>query len=867
MKRYLYPLLAAVLFAACQKTSEEIPQDEIAVVDESEYIQGVAEVCFSDEMIQLIEDDLSAGAVITKAAGLNAAVANLGITSMERLFPYAGEYEGRTRREGLHKWYKVTFDAEKLATKAAGEISSVPGLEIAEPVRKVHDMAIFNDPGLSNQWHYINDGTLSDMHKKGADVNVLPVWQNYSVGSSNVVVAVVDGGIDQQHEDLKPNLIGGYNFVNNNSYISAHSHGTHVAGTIAAVNNNGKGVAGIAGGDAKKGIAGVKLLSCQIFQHEDGDEDGSGSGAAALKWAADNGANIANNSWGYKFKTQAEAAKFTIPASLRQAIDYFIKYAGCDDNGNQKSGSPMKGGVVFFAAGNDSFNTDPICLYEPVVAVGSMAPDYTRAYYSNYGDWVDICAPGGDANFPHGQVYSTLPGNKYGYMQGTSMACPHATGVAALVLSQCGGVGFTAQALKNKILNGVTKGGVSANAKIGNLVNALGAVTYGGTTPPDKVTSATTTVNANNISLTFNVTRDSDDKKAFGYMALAAQDRALVTEAAKTPSSLPSGVKSGIVEVGDIAVGSPITVTVSDLEFDTPYYVAVLGYDYSGNYSQLSPIYSATTKANNPPVIETDYAGDYKIKSHEIVSIRYIVSDPDGHSLTVKVTEGSRAVTSVSLGNDVYQLQFSGRDEDPGKYTASIVATDKYGASTKLVIDYEILENRPPVIVASIPDVYLEGQGEKFTMNLSEYISDPDGENLSWKIETSNSSVVHANVSDGIFYGTSLGFGLTDITITGTDSRGKSVTSVFSVRVKDPKNLVEAYPNPVSTTLNIRTGAVADTKVTIFSESGAKVYEGTQPVGFFKPLAIDMSADAPGQYVLRVEISGKEAIDKKIVKL
>ena len=410
-KRFFCILIAAVS-AAVACTREPLVQEEqpkAPVKQVQAIVPGKAIILFSDELMPAVEADLERGQLVTKSSELNSLSAKLGITSMERVFPYAGKFETRTRAEGLHRWYRVTFDENISVTKASLDFSRMPGIEAVEPVRNIKSTAVFNDPMLSKQWHYYNDGSIASSHEAGADVNVLPIWENYTTGDPEVIVGVVDGGIDYQHEDLKDNYVGGYNFVTNTSRIVAHDHGTHVAGTIAAVNNNALGVAGIAGGDKKNGMKGVGLLSCQIFQPDPSNPtvDLGGDGAAAIKWGADNGAVISQNSWGLVFATSEEQAAATIPGHIKQAIDYFIAYAGMDENGNQVG--PMRGGVVIFAAGNDAREHDPIGKYEPVISVGSIGPDFTRTYYSNYGDWVDIAAPGGSAKYQGGEVLSTIP--------------------------------------------------------------------------------------------------------------------------------------------------------------------------------------------------------------------------------------------------------------------------------------------------------------------------------------------------------------------------------------------------------------------------------------------------------------------------
>ncbi len=870
MRKILFFLSAAFCAAAVSCTNEPLPeakQEENTA--EEVFVQGEIVVKFSDDMVGLIEADLVSGGVVTKSSELNDISQSLGVKSMRRMFPHAGEFEERTRAEGLHKWYVVEYDPSVVRTKASDDFASIPGVELVEPVFKIKNTAVFNDPDLSKQWHYKNDGKGGSDHKAGADINVEPVWKNYTTGSDKVIVAVVDGGVDQEHEDLKDNLIGGKNYVSGGR-IKPHDHGTHVAGTVAAVNNNGKGVGGVAGGDAAKGVKGVKIWSAQIFEHDPnnpGKDLGSADSYAALKEGADNGAVISQNSWGTAFETKEEmelAKKTGVPAYAKQAIDYFIKYAGCDSAGNQRAGSPMKGGVVIFAAGNDGWDWGSPCAYDPVIAVGSIAPDFTRAYYSNYGSWVDIAAPGGSAEYGNGQIYSTLPDNKYGWMQGTSMACPHVSGVAALLVSHFGGPGFTNDALVEKLLKGANSSVMSSNAKIGPLVDVLGAFTYGSVTPPAKVASAVASVKSNAVTLDFKVTSDPDDKKAFGFMALAAKDEAALKDL--DFKNLPSNVVSASVLTEDRKVGDEISVSVKGLEFETSYFVAVSAFDYNRNFSALSPIYNVVTERNNAPVIATDQQGILKVKAHETVQVTFDISDPDGHEFNVTCDAGSKSAEWKSGLDGNYILTVVGSIADPGLYEAVITAKDSYGKEAVYVLEYQILENSAPVIIKEIEDMIMTTFGEKFQIDMSEYLSDPDGEQLKFTVAITDRTVLHINPSGNVLNATILDYGLTDVTITAADSKGLKCSLTFKVLVKDPENLLEIFPNPVVDYLNIRTGDIVETYIKITSATGKVVYEVTSDIGAMAPAKIDMISCPPGMYVVDVKFDGN-TYKENIMKL
>ena len=506
--RRIVLFLFLLLTAACevqQPPEAAAPPVPSAAAGEG-FVPGMLTLQFDDQMLSLIEEDLASGGLPTKAPALGGLMEDLGIVHIERVFPHAGKYEARTRAAGLHRFYQVQFADTLPPTKAAGSFRELPGVLSATPQRKVHPRSPFNDPLFPRQWHLVNTRT------EGVDIGVQEVWDHYTTGSADVIVCVVDECIDASHPDLAGNLWTdrnghtGYNFARGSHDLTIRpadgegdtGHGTHVAGIIAAVSNNGLGVAGIAGGDAGAGIPGVRLMSSAIFS---GTRSASDADAArAVKWGADMGAVISQNSWGYeadgclgedpdgRISTEELRAYKTweIDDAMREAIDYFIRYAGCDEQGNRLRNAPMQGGLVFFAAGNENIDYDPVCCYEPVITVGAFSDDGGKASYSNYGPWVDIAAPGGQGWYSYDSIWSTLPvsleTSGYGGTEwaGTSMACPHASGVAALIISYFGGPGsdFTADECREYLFGGL--GSIIGDSHpIGRKLSAAGAFRYG----------------------------------------------------------------------------------------------------------------------------------------------------------------------------------------------------------------------------------------------------------------------------------------------------------------------------------------------------------------------------------------------------
>lgn len=862
MKHCLAALLLAAVTLSCTREniimSEQEPSVEQEILGSDIFISGEARVYLSEEMAAMLEESVDEGTIATKSPGLNQAIDELGIIEMKRLFPHAGEYELRTRREGLHRWYVVRYSAEVPVTKAQISLEDIDGVEIFEPVRniKIHD---FND--LSSDLWGLNNTT-----KPGFDINVKPVWTNFTTGNPDVIVSVVDNGVDLTHEDLYANCLasGNYNAVDDNSVILAGAHGTHVAGTIAAVSNNGKGIAGVAGGDKANGQSGVKIMSCQIFK-DTNNGTVFGNSAAAIKWGADHGAVISQNSWGYTFDQDGDgkltgdelkrALAAKIQASDKAAVDYFIKYAGCDNAGNQLSTSPMKGGVVIFAAGNDAITNGAPAEYEGVIAVGSVSSDGTRSSFSNYGDWVDICAPGSG-------ILSTTPGNTYQKMNGTSMACPHVSGVAALIVSYYGGPGFTNDMLKKRLLESSNKSIISQAYQIGGLVDAYGAMVYGNDKTPAGVTDLEVSGRGNNLDLTWTIPADEDGKAAYGFLVLYDTDENKVLNADEKDYSKVNYV----TYAPDMAAGQKAAFTISRLEFEMKYYVKVIAYSYGRNYSASSEMKSASTTGNNAPKINLRYEGDLSILPSETLNLTIEIVEPDGHAFEVSIEKGSSAETFTGPINDTWALIIKGKDAEQGNYTAKITVVDEWGLSSELEIPYEIKENSVPVKLKEIENIMLTAKGKEFTLDMSEYVGDPDGEQLKYDISVSDAKVLHINQKGDQLLGTALGYGTVDVQIVAKDARGEYVTFAFKVQVKDPSEPVSVYPNPVTDFVNVSTLDSADTRIRIVSQTGKTFYDETSLVSGYEPARIDMTSCPPGVYSMTVTFGGKD-YKQNIVKL
>lgn len=502
MKNKIYIIALLLLVAGCTKdvsidTNVSVDTAQTATVYNNpvDALQGEILVKFRSSASSSLDSaapttrsgkmDMTRSGIATVDSQLD----NIAAYSLKRVFPIAEDREELTRENNLHLWYVVEFDQSLDLVDVAKELAASPDIEIVEfsrtltPLfdrkRRISSVAasraaaaaedVTEAEGYAEQWFLNNDGSL-DKSIAGADINAEAAWE-IETGDPAIIVAVLDEGVCYDHPDLQANMwtneaetfassvdndgngyagdYYGYNFVLDKGIISYDSsgdtgHGTHVAGLIAAVNNNDIGIKSIAGGGANGD--GVRIMVCQIIdgynmvsQYQE---------AQAMKYAADNGAVILQCSWGYN----SGAASYPNSAGYaddeswlegsaleKEALDYFINNAGSPSG-------VIDGGIAIFASGNEyaSMACYP-SRYEDYISVGALSADYTPSSFTNYDARMSVSAPGGDYDYElsdRGSIFSLVaPTPDYGtiyydYMDGTSMACPIVSGVTALGLSK-----------------------------------------------------------------------------------------------------------------------------------------------------------------------------------------------------------------------------------------------------------------------------------------------------------------------------------------------------------------------------------------------------------------------------------------------
>ncbi|MCH8556731.1 MAG: S8 family serine peptidase [Balneolia bacterium] len=658
--------LMALLFLVSAFVGQTLAQDTVAKEPNKVIVQ------FSEDALPLLNRGMAETQARTSISSIDALHQQLNVVSMTQTIRTDPRYAAQHTAYGLDRWYTIEFDASLSVSEVVEMYSLDEYIRYAEPSYKYETLGMpasdpfsaeelaelmngdlpTDDPRLDEQWHYNNTGQTDGT--PGADISLFPAWE-IEQGTSDIIVQVVDTGIDINHPDLQ-NMhwinpfpgpengydgdIHGWSHVTSSSDIQdVNGHGSHCAGTIAAQNNNGIGVAGVAGGDGSED-SGVRIMTSRVFV----GATGGGGFAEAIVYGADNGAVISSNSWGGGGASQV----------LRDAILYFIETAGFDENGNPQG--PIQGGLVIFAAGNNGSATasHPIASNPEVMAVASTNHNDQKSWFSQYGDWIHLSAPGGETTDPSGNliaggtrgVLSTVTNGNYQFYQGTSMAAPHASGLAALIASSFKDDGITGDGIFERMMATVDPiGDLNPQFDMGDgRINAFRALEQDDGIAPSTIADlAATESQQTAVRLEWTAPGSSGDQgQAFEY------------DIRYSTSPINSGNFSSAerfeTSFRPSAAGTEQSLLVTGLDHSTDYYFAIKASDFFGNESEISNTTSATTEGSPEIVIQPSELNAQADEDGDVVTRTISVSNEGNATLDFSIAGANAAELLASRG-------------------------------------------------------------------------------------------------------------------------------------------------------------------------------------------------------------------------
>jgi hypothetical protein len=930
-------LLAATAIAAFTACTDTINVTGLASqtrTDNARAIPNRLNIKLKACIVQHIDNSRNTLFIPTGSDLLDTYLRDVGANKIERIFPFAGKDEHRQRAAALNTWYSIAMDRTATrGTRAAAKHQLETIADYAEPAyhavlespeyisddgdseTQANKGKYFNDPLYDKQWNLHNNGNIgnyTDATGKRiissiahADINAEAAWRQ-TTGDPSVVVAVVDGGIDIHHEDLQESIwinkneipdngidddnngyvddVYGYNFTEDNALITPTRHATHVAGIIAARNNNGKGISSIAGGNGNPNT-GVRLMCCQIFRNNPNynpsdkhSPETIGTGdrnreAAAIVYGANNGAIISQNSWGY------DRVMKQTPQVIKDAIHYFNTYAGGD-----KTNKPlMQGGLVIFAAGNDATSAPSMPSAESsVVSVSSFNPDFSASWYTNYGSWTDISAPGGSKPVnglyplqdgqPTSAILSTVPATTahpnggYAYMQGTSMATPHVSAIAALIVSKYGNARFTAKQLRERLLTGVRPMDYNKyltetyrNSMGSGYADALVALTdYDHDTTP--------------TAPLFLVNRAKPD---YGKIRMAWTSKnngangslqKYVLYCSKHPVTTANRANKDVIAYNIPAQfakeNQAIQYTVTHLDNNTKYYFGILAEARNGHQSSLTVLPNSIATLNNtPPQITPDTESErITLAGNDTRDITLRIEDHENHKWTVafSTVDKLRIVHTKSGVN----IHIEAKQYMPGVYPVTVSARDELGAKSSYRFIIEVVADKIPSMKTQARKIRLR-LGERRQIDLREITDDEDVNSVKYELMNSEEQGKDVLVKDGRMDVVGSTWGQRQIHIKATDKHGQSGTMAFDVFVYRNEGIYSLFPTITSGMLYLKVGDTIDghVKWQIRNVAGklvkANAFDTSSLDADKRTYTMNVSSLTVGQYTLYITCQGK----------
>ena len=930
-------LLAATAFAALTACTGTITTYDLKIQTESHNVSTMPNrlnIKLKACIIQQIDNSRNTLFTPTGSDLLDTYLLDVGANKIERIFPFAGKDEHRQQAAALNTWYSVAIDSAKTCkTRAAVQHQLETIADYTEPAyhtvlenseyipgdgnlqTQANEGTYFNDPLYDKQWNLHNDGNIGNYtdgtgkHVTSsiahADINAEAAWRQ-TTGDPSVIIAVVDGGIDIHHEDLQGSIwinkneipdngidddnngyiddVYGYNFTEDNALITPTRHATHVAGIIAARNNNAKGISGIAGGNGNPDT-GVRLMCCQIFRnnpnHDPSDKYSSetiGTGdrnreAAAIVYGANNGAVISQNSWGY------DRIMKQTPQVIKDAIHYFNTYAG----GNKTDKPLMQGGLVIFAAGNDATSAPSMPSAESsVVSVSSFNPDFSASWYTNYGSWTDISAPGGSKPVkelyplqdgqPTSAILSTVPATTanpnggYAYMQGTSMATPHVSAIAALIVSKYGNGRFTAKQLRERLLTGVRPidynkylTEIYRNSMGSGYADALVALTdY-----DPEITPAASFFLANQAKPDYgkiSIAWTSKNNGADGSL------QKYVLYCSKYPITTANYTNKDILAYNSPAQfateNQTFQYTVTHLDNNTEYYFGILAEARNGHKSTLSVLPNSIATLNNtPPQITPDIESErITLAGNDTRDITLHIEDHENHKWTVAFSTVDRL--RIVRTNSGVKIHIEAKQYMPGIYPVTVTARDEFGAKSSYKFIIEVVADKIPSMKIQARKIRLR-LGECRQIDLREITDDEDVYSVRYELMNSEDQGTDTFVKDGRMNVAGSKWGQRQIHIKATDKHGQSGTMIFDVFVYRNEGIYSLFPTMTTGMLYLKVGDTIDghVKWQIRNVAGklvkANAFDTSSLDADKRTYPMDVSSLTVGQYSLYITCQGK----------
>ncbi|WP_025741955.1 PKD domain-containing protein [Aquimarina pacifica] len=738
------------------------------------YEAGKLRLKLTEEMATTFESSplqkTSSGAIKVGSTELNTLHSKYNATKYKRVFPYAGKYEKKHRKYGLHLWYEIEMGTNQDVIEAVQGYNNTSGVQLAEPIYKTESFenienqpenlmssskASSNDTFFNLQWGAENTGQSGGT--AGADISLLEAW-DIQTGSTDVVVAILDSGVDFDHQDLAANMwtntdeipgngiddddngyvddVYGYNFADDTGAIFVGDHGTHVAGIVAAVSNNSTGIAGIAGGNGSGD--GVRLMSCAVYG------DGSANGfSTGFVYAADNGAIIAQSSWGY--------GSGFYPEFVKEAIAYFIAEAGYDENGNAIG--PMQGGLAVFSAGNQATFSPQYPAADPaVMAIGSTDDNDDPSVFSNRGDWVEVSAPGT-------AIFSTFPDNTYSYWSGTSFSCPQVSGVAALLVSEFAG-NITPDEVRSKIVDSADplevtylgSGRLNAFAALQGDINV--------NTPPIALLTATPISGDAPLEVSFDASGSTDaDGDTLSY-SIDYGDGTSGSSAVSTHTYV-AGEYTATVTVTDGNGGSDtasVLITVDEVDVNTPPVADLV----------VTPI-----SGNEPLEVSFDASGS---------------TDADGDALSYFIDYGDGTTGTAAISTHTYLA---------GNYTVTLMVTDGNGGSDSVMVSISVEGDTNTLPVADLVVTPISGDAPLEVSFDASGSTDADGDALSYSIDYGDGTTGTEAISTHTYLA-----GEYTVTLMVTDGKGGSDIASQVITVSSVGDNDCTFNTPIETGLS-----------------------------------------------------------------